>query len=63
MKRLGLDVVAEGVETEAQYQFLKQSHCQLIQGYYFYQPMCADELIKVLENVEKNSTAAILLSD
>jgi len=38
---LGLSVVAEGVETEAQYQFLKETTCKTIQGYYFYKPMPA----------------------
>lgn len=47
---MSLKVIAEGVETEAQYQFLKQSHCQLIQGYYFYKPMPADEFSKVILN-------------
>ena len=32
---LGLDVVAEGVETEAQAKFLRQQGCQLLQGYFF----------------------------
>ncbi|MCW8930942.1 MAG: EAL domain-containing protein [Gammaproteobacteria bacterium] len=45
---LELNVIAEGVETEAQYQFLLQSGCQYIQGYYFYKPMLANELLKVL---------------
>jgi EAL domain-containing protein (putative c-di-GMP-specific phosphodiesterase class I) len=30
-----LDVVAEGVETEAQAKFLRQQGCQLLQGYFF----------------------------
>ncbi len=45
---LGLKVIAEGVETDAQYRFLKQSRCQYIQGYYFYKPMPADALHKII---------------
>ena len=38
---LGLEVVAEGVETEAQRQFLALEHCSTIQGYLIARPMPA----------------------
>jgi EAL domain-containing protein (putative c-di-GMP-specific phosphodiesterase class I) len=41
---LGLEVVAEGVETEAQLARLDQLGCQLIQGFLFSRPVPADEL-------------------
>lgn len=41
---LSLRVVAEGVETAQQLQFLEQRGCDLAQGYYIARPMAADAL-------------------
>lgn len=41
---LGLEVVAEGVENEAQYQFFKTRNCEKIQGYFFSKPVTAEAL-------------------
>jgi diguanylate cyclase len=38
-KQLNLKVIAEGVETRDQYDFLRQNNCDLIQGYYFSPPL------------------------
>jgi EAL domain-containing protein (putative c-di-GMP-specific phosphodiesterase class I) len=40
---LGLRVVAEGVETERQYNLLRSLGCDLAQGYYIAKPIIADE--------------------
>lgn len=40
---LGLEVIAEGVENEAQYTFLKASGCRAFQGYFFSRPRAASE--------------------
>lgn len=37
--RLGMTVIAEGVETEFQAEKLKDMHCDVIQGFYFHKPM------------------------
>lgn len=44
-KMLELPVVAEGVETEDQYQYLKERGCEVIQGYYFSKPLPAMEFM------------------
>ena len=36
---LGLDVIAEGVETEVQYEFLEKNSCHIYQGYLFGKPV------------------------
>jgi len=41
--KLGLKVVAEGVETKAQLEFLKQHNCDMIQGYLYSPPIPATE--------------------
>jgi diguanylate cyclase (GGDEF)-like protein/PAS domain S-box-containing protein len=43
-RSLGMKVIAEGVETEAQLAFLNAYGCQYAQGYMFGKPMPADEL-------------------
>jgi diguanylate cyclase (GGDEF)-like protein/PAS domain S-box-containing protein len=44
-----LQVVAEGVETEAQMIFLKAQHCDQIQGFYFSRPIPAAEMTALLQ--------------
>jgi diguanylate cyclase (GGDEF)-like protein len=45
-KSLGLDLIAEGVETDAQKEFLLESGCENMQGYYYCKPMPSDEIEK-----------------
>ena len=47
-KTLSLTVVAEGVETEEQLEFLRQRSCDEIQGFYFSKPIPPDEFARLL---------------
>ena len=47
--RLGLMVVAEGVETEDEHAFLRDEGCDALQGYLFSRPLPPDECARVLE--------------
>jgi EAL domain-containing protein (putative c-di-GMP-specific phosphodiesterase class I) len=50
-KNLDLRVVAEGVETKAQYEFLQSINCDEVQGYYFFKPMAAAQFENMLRKV------------
>jgi diguanylate cyclase (GGDEF)-like protein/PAS domain S-box-containing protein len=49
-KSLGLAVVAEGVETEAQAAFLRERGCNLMQGYLFSRPVPAEEIVRLVRS-------------
>jgi len=53
-EQLNLEVVAEGVEKEAQLSFLRDNHCQNIQGYYFSPALRIDECINLLQSNPSN---------
>jgi EAL domain-containing protein (putative c-di-GMP-specific phosphodiesterase class I) len=49
-KTLGLKVVAEGVETKVQFEYLRDRDCDMIQGFYFAKPMCEEDFIELLKS-------------
>lgn len=46
---LGIQSIAEGIETEAQWQILRELGCPLGQGFYFARPMPEKDLLRLLE--------------
>lgn len=46
-KDLNLQVIAEGVETKAHVDFLRESHCDIAQGYFFAKPMPIEEFERI----------------
>ncbi|VAW87345.1 diguanylate cyclase/phosphodiesterase (GGDEF & EAL domains) with PAS/PAC sensor(s) [hydrothermal vent metagenome] len=44
-----LKVIAEGVETKAQFNYLKSHSCDEVQGYYFSRPLPANEIVTILK--------------
>jgi diguanylate cyclase (GGDEF)-like protein len=49
-KELGIEVIAEGVETEAQASFLLSAGCAYAQGYYFSRPVNAARATELLQH-------------
>lgn len=45
---LGIEVLAEGVETEAQYRFLAEQGCHQVQGFWFMPPLSVDAAGRIL---------------
>ena len=43
--KTGLKVIAEGVETEAQRDYLVEAECDTIQGYFFSKPLATEEAV------------------
>ncbi|MDP2842771.1 MAG: EAL domain-containing protein, partial [Acetobacterium sp.] len=56
-KQMNLSVIAEGVETQEQFLFLKENNCPEIQGYYFYKPLSANDFeVLITDNPQVSET-------
>jgi diguanylate cyclase (GGDEF)-like protein len=51
---LKLTVVAEGVETSAQYEYLKEIECNEVQGYFISRPLPEDEILDFIKKYNSN---------
>jgi diguanylate cyclase len=64
-RSLGLSVVAEGVETEPQLEYLRSHGCDQIQGYWLSRPLPPADFenwLRLRENVPPNSSARMRAS-
>ncbi|MCH1909151.1 MULTISPECIES: EAL domain-containing protein [Stenotrophomonas] len=46
---LGITVVAEGIEHQAQFELLNERGCDLVQGYWLARPLDSDDLVRLLD--------------
>lgn len=58
-RNLGLEVVAEGVETIEQIHFLKENECAQVQGYYYSKPITEKDLIAYLKTTHTGDKTCI----
>jgi EAL domain-containing protein (putative c-di-GMP-specific phosphodiesterase class I) len=56
--RIGLDVIAEGVETPEQLQVLRAEGCSVSQGYLFAAPMAPDEFANAAQRIALAASGA-----
>lgn len=57
-ERLGMTTTAEGVETKAQLDFVRNLGCTDVQGFYYSPPVPARELAKILADRSGGKIAA-----
>ena len=57
-RTLNMDVVAEGVETEEQAEYLRSLSCEMVQGYLFSRPLNDEQATQYLDNCLTGSIAA-----
>ncbi len=59
IKQMGLELIAEGVETEEQAQILTYYGCDFFQGFFYAKPQAGEAFIKVLDEKQGSGKFAI----
>ncbi len=52
-RMLGLPIIAEGVETQEQEEFLEKLGCRYVQGYFYYRPLPIEQLEEIISDERK----------
>ena len=55
-KNMNIEIVAEGVETLDQLEFLKQHDCSIIQGFYYAKPLPKDDLLAYIHDMNDSNS-------
>lgn len=58
---LGVSVIAEGIETEAQYDFVAALRCDQAQGFYFSRPIPFEQLVELLPDPDSRNARVVSL--
>jgi EAL domain-containing protein (putative c-di-GMP-specific phosphodiesterase class I) len=53
-QKLNLELVAEGVESEEQIDFLKINNCEVVQGYFYSKPVPEHEISLMVDKIQGN---------
>jgi EAL domain-containing protein (putative c-di-GMP-specific phosphodiesterase class I) len=56
-RSLGLTVIAEGVETDAQLAYLRANHCDQVQGFLFSRPLPPDDCVNLMRAALRRAAA------
>ncbi len=56
-RELGIQVIAEGVETESQVEILREAGCEFLQGFYFSQPVNESDALAYLTDAIGSATS------
>jgi len=49
--KINAAIIAEGVETKEQYDFLKQQECDIVQGYYVSEPILPEKMTELFDRL------------
>jgi EAL domain-containing protein (putative c-di-GMP-specific phosphodiesterase class I) len=56
--KMGMKVIAEGIETEEQFRILREMGCDIVQGYYYSRPLPPEEIESFILNYGNSSCSA-----